>query len=467
LQIKKRFPHQTEATRFALLRGSAGFFMRMRCGKTLACLDTITHGRLHDGPTLIIAPVSVLASWENALLCDGVSAEKIVIIRSRPGWKPERLQRLLLNPKGLFFLINFEMVKRVDAMGIRSKILPVFGLTEWETVVVDESYRIANDESRVFEYLSRFHADPKKQRRFILSGAPASEHPINLASQFIFLDGSYFGCRTVGEYRKVFWEENKYTYKWKMKNPSHFADVLSFVHSAAYTTTLEDLGMGGVKLYRIDRVDITTEQMATLKWLSVATTYPNKKTGETSILDPLVRCTFESRISSGVHPITGEILSDAKAVHAAEMWRDKPAQTLVLSRFISPIEQAVNAFRKVGARVEAITGATPPAERERIRKAFQNLELDAVIAQLIPVKMGLDFSAADRIVYLSNSFSQDDRAQTEERAQHANRKTPYEVIDICTKDTHDEILTNVLTVKKESAILYTKAWSKEIVNSER
>ena len=436
--------------------------MRMRCGKTLACLDTIDKGRRFDGPALIIAPVSVLASWENELIDNGVPPEEIVIVRSRPGWKPHHLQRLFLNPLGRYFLINFDMVKRTGAMGARANILPGLGLPDWEAVVVDESYRIANDESRVVEYLHRFYANPSRQRRFILSGAPASENILNFASQFIFLYGEYFGCRSVGEYRAKYWKKNEYTYKWELQDDSHAAAVLAHVRRSAYCTTLEDLGLGGVKLYRIDRVDPTAAQKEALLWLKIATAYTHPKTGKTTIIDPLIRCTFEARISSGVHPLTGAILSDEKARHAADVWRDRPAPSLILSRFVSPIVQAVAAFQAVGARVESITGETAPADRERIRQAFQRGDLDIVVAQVIPVKMGLDFSRADRIVYLSNSWSQDDREQTEDRAQHVNRTTPYEIIDIVTRGTHDEILTHVLTKKKENAILYTKHWSHEL-----
>lgn len=465
--MKTRFPHQVEAAAFALSRGSAGFFMRMRCGKTLACIDAINRGRLRDAPALIIAPVSVLASWENELIDDGVPRDEIVVVRARPGWRPERVQRQLFNPRGRWFLINFEMVKRTDALGCRRRLLPALDLPDWETVVVDESYRIAGDENKVVEYLHRFTADPSRQRRFILSGAPASESPLDLAAQYVFLDGHYFGCRSAGEYRAKYWQYDDYTYRWNVRDPAHLDDVLAYVRRSAYTTTLEDLGLGGVKLYRIDRVELAPEQRAALDWLRTATTYPAKNTGATKILDPLVRCTFEARIAAGFHPITGAELSDAKAVHAANMWRDKPAPTLVLSRFLAPIQQAAGAFTAAGARVRVITGATVPADREEIRQAFQAGDLDVVVAQVLPVKMGLDFSRADRLVYLSNSFSQDDRAQTEDRAQHGKRTTPYEIVDICADGTHDEIFTRVLTIKKENAILYVRAVAREIVNGER
>jgi len=434
--------------------------MKMRCGKTLACLDTaVALGRF---PVLIIAPVTVLAGWENELLGDGWTPADIVKVVATSGWGPRQLQRKLFHPSASFFLVNYEQIKRVDALGARRRLLPGLGIGDWGTIIVDESYRIANDEGKLFEYLTRYPANPAKQHRFILSGAPASEHPLNFASQYIFLHGVYFGCRTTAEYRGKFWRWNEYTYKWEIRRESHYAEILAYIHATAFCTSLEDLGLGGRKLYRVDRVPLNEAQRSALQWLRVATTYP-KKDGTTGILDPLVRCTFEAKISAGVHPLTNNILSTAKQDHAVALWTAHPEPMLVLSRFRSPIADAAERFKAAGARVGVITGDTPRAEREAIRAAFQAGLLDIVVAQTIPVKMGLDFSALGRLVYLSNSFSHDDRAQSEDRGQHANRVEPYEVLDICTEETHDEILTNVLTMKKENANLYTKAWAQDII----
>ena len=444
-------------------RGSAGFFMRMRCGKTLACIDTINGLRAH--PALIIAPVSVLASWENELIGEGVPRSYIIKIRAKSGKKPHQIQRQLLNPAGRYFLINFEMVKRVDALGIRRRVLPGLGLQDWRTIAVDESYRIANYEGKLWEYLSRFPAAPGSQYRYLLSGAPASEHPLDFASQMIFMDGEYFGCRTVSDYLSRFWRWNEYTYKYDVLQPGHLADILAHIQKSAFCTTLEDLGLGGKKLYRIDRVELNQAQKDLLQWLKTATVYI-KKDGTTGILDPLVRCMFEAKISSGIHPLTNETVSVEKVTAAVQIWVDRPEPTLVLSRFVGPLFSAVPAYIAAGARVGLITGDTAPAAREALRQQFQAGTIDVIIAQVVPVKMGLDFSRLNRIVYLSNSFSQDDRAQSEDRGQHVGRTEPYEIIDIVSNDTHDLILTNVLTIKKENAILYTRAWAREIVNRE-
>ena len=435
--------------------------MKMRCGKTLACIDAINSDE-RNFPALIIGPLSVLAGWENELIADGIPREQIVKIVS-DGKSPEQTQRKLFHPGARYFLTNYEQLKRINALGARKKPLKGIGLQEWGSITADESYRLSNDEGRLFEYLTRYPATPMHQRRYILSGAPASENALDFAAQYIFLHGEYFGCRSAIAYKEKFWAWNPYTFKWVVRDPEHLRDILKYVHATAYCTTLEDLGLGGKKLYRVDRVEMNAEQKKQLLWLKTATVY-DKKDGTTGLLDALVRCTFEAKISTGVHPLTNEIISRSKIEHAVQLWADHPEQMLVLSRFRAPITEAEAAFATAGAKVSAITGSTSRIERERIRLEFQSGRLDVIVAQVIPVKMGLDFSALSRVIYLSNSFSQDDRSQSEDRGQHAQRTTPYEIIDICTEGTHDEILTNVLTVKRENATLYVKAWNNDLTS---
>jgi len=446
-------------------RGSGGFFMRMRTGKTLACIDAI--GILRSHPVLVICPASVIASWESALLGDGWPQESIRAVRSTAKKTPHQLRNLLILPGTSWAIVSFEMVRRLDVLMVRRRLPEGCGIPDWAAVVVDESYRVANDEARVVEYLLR-RPKPANQARFCLSGAPASEHPLNFATQYIFMDGHYFGCTTVDEYREKYWVWNKWRFKWLPQDPAHLDAILNYVHGSAFCITLEDLGMGGMRLYDRIRVEPNEAQIKLLKWVSITTTYPDKKTGKTKIMDPLVRVTFEHKISTGVDPLSGNMISTGKVDAAVEYWiRRNRVPMLIISRFVAPVAMAATAFTAAGARVGSITGATSPAERERIRSQFQAGELDVVVSQVIPVKMGLDFSALDSVIYLSNSFSQDDRSQSEERGQHLHRTTPYNIVDIETTGTHDSVLTEVLTIKRENANLYVKAWNFDLLNTFR
>ncbi len=486
---RKRFPHQVEAAKFAAERGSAGFWMGMRTGKTLACLDTVAQlpGPL---PVLIICPVSVMRTWQNELLLEGWSRDDVALVRN--GTRGQ-LRARLIRPRPRWVIINFEMVRAIDAVHIRrvtgikdatgsliSRDLPkALEIRDWATVIIDESYRISNDESKTVEYLLRF-PKPQNQHRFLLSGAPVSEGPLDLVSQHLFMDGHYFGCATVAEYLGRYWEWNKWGNEWRLQRwckRSHLEDVRQYLHRTGYCCTMQDLGLGAVRFYEFREVEMNAAQLQLWAWVKLATTYVHPKTGNTVEMIPIVRATFAQKISSGIHPLTNEIVSEEKIQDIREMLKDRPEPVLVLSRFTAPLHRLLQRLQEDGLRVALIDGNTPDAERERIRQAFQGERrvgdqveaveptLDAVLAQVRTVKMGLDFSRLARILYLSNSHSQDDRAQSEDRGQHALRTVPYVVTDIISRGSIDRSVTNVLTQKKSDARFFVKQLNHEVLQS--
>lgn len=457
--MKTRLPHQVHGARFIAERQGGGLFMGMRTGKTLTAWDSLA--MLQAFPVLIICPVSVMASWVGQLLEEGVPRSAIVTVRQAPGRKLQNLQNLLVMPRPSVFLLNFEMVRKLDALHIRRKLCRGAAVPDWRAVVVDESYRIANWEASVTDYLLRW-PKPPQQIRLCLSGAPAPEAPYNLATQMIFCTGSWFGCISPQDYMARFWTWNEWRKEWAPAYPAHLEEIQAELRRWAFTISMDCLGLGGMKQHEVQEVPATPLQLELFEWLRTATVYPDKK-GELRILSPLVRVTFEQKTAAGVHPITGACVSREKIRHVLQSWADRPRPLLVLSRFRSPLQYLQEDAQAAGLRIATITGDTSTAEREEIRQRFQAGQLDMVGAQVRTVKMGLDFSSLDSIFYLSNSFSQDDRAQSEDRGNHVHRRTPYGVVTLATTGSLDRRVNYVLTRKGADAILYIRFWNSEIL----
>lgn len=446
------YPHQKEGAKYGIERKSGAFFMGMRTGKTYTSLAALDG--LNLNPVLIICPLSVVASWESALISWGVDPVQIQTVET-----PN--QAVLPTPK--YFIINFEKCEKCDIIRIRhsvQKSAPWINLSDWGSIVLDEGYRIANPENDITKYLLRF-PKPAGQSRFILSGRPVSETPLDAATQFLFIDGQYFGCRDIGEYMYQYWRWNKWKYQWEPRNRLHKIHIKKYIAENAYIKTIEELDLGCTKFYEQHKIPATEAQQRAQKWLSVATTYINRK-GEERPLTPLVRCTLEQLNAAGIDPNTREIISTAKQQHILDSYRDNPRQILVISRFVEPLKVFKRIMDRADIPGEIITGQTPHAERERIRQDFQTGEIHIVAGQVKPLKMGLDFSSLDTLYYISNSFSQDDRAQSEDRGQHTARKTPYIIIDLHTTGSNDATITDILTVKKSDALHYISALNQKI-----
>lgn len=461
---REMFPHQVTGSQYLLENWGGALFMGMRTGKSLTLVDAIVRGGIF--PHLIICPVSVMATWENELLQEGLLPREIHLVHE--GGRDSQLTR----PGVLVSVVNFEVVKKCHALRIRDGLGAALEIPRWAGVSVDESYRIANPEAQITREILRTPR-PAGQFRAILSGAPASESGLNLASQFMFLDGEFFGRTSLMEYTRDYCRQDPRTRRWVPTRRGHLQEIKDLVNRRAYCLQMSDLDLGVEKVHQVWQVDPNKAQEEALQWCKLANTYPAMKDGKkiTRLMSPLVRSTFLAKAAAGLHPLTGEVISTGKAQLLLDWLQDHPEESaLVLSRFTAPIKATRELLERAGIRVEVITGETPKKDREAIRRAFQAGEVRVVIGQVRTVKMGLDFSRSNYLFYLSNSYSQDDRTQSEERGNHTKKTGILQIIDIVTRDSNERKLVTLLTSKKKLSQSYIREtmskWAAELSSQE-
>tara|TARA_Y100000310_G_C20700829_1_gene829734 strand:+ start:5263 stop:6720 length:1458 start_codon:yes stop_codon:yes gene_type:complete len=477
---KTPFPHQFEGIKYGTSRKGGGFlYMKMRLGKTLVQINIIKKKRAY--PCVVVCPATVLASWENELLEEGTNPEEILIFDDRLKGNCSKLSNHLANTTPKWILVNFEKVEIMDVLMYRirhllpSKVkqlkkkrkgpLPVHNLPNWKSFIIDESYRISNRDSNIVKYLLKY-PKPEGQLRFCMSGAPSFSDPIALASQFFFVDGHFMGCSNLDEYIDKYYAWNRFSMKWELRNTRHLLKVKQYVNNNAYCLEMEDVGLGAKKLYSTRTIEPDQVQEDLLLWLSLTSTYEVED--EEREMYSIVRNTFEQKIAAGVHPLTDEIISETKINYVLGMLQDrKEERYLILSGCKPPIFRMAQRLEEAGYRVGVITGDTPMRERETIRRSFQAGELDHVVAQVVTVKMGLDFSSLDCILFLNNSNSPDARVQAEDRGQHTQRTTPYMIIDIAVRGFSCARRATALRRHKKLSSMMIKQMNKEVLQRVR
>ena len=482
---RKLYSHQQEAKEMAVKIGSLGFFMGMRTGKSLTTISTVQELKAY--PCLIICPLAAIATWKAELLREGVEEDEITILRSAKGVKKAKNK---LMDKSKFFIVNFDVVPAMDALNFRSTWQPLdiasaeaiaaitgrpvtqsqeeerapapYELPDWSSVVVDESYKIANGESGITKYLLR-RPKPTYQHRFCLSGTPAAENPFQYAAQFIFMFGEFFGCVDVLGYMQKFWLWNDKRRKWRVADRSHLDDIREHVQKYAYCVTMYELGLGCAVFHTSRDVEPSDEQKAAFEWLKYARTYPHKKTGEIMKIEPGVRVLFHRQIAAGVHPLTDKMISDTKILDFIQYIKDTGQRILVSSFFKQPILRAAELCEEYKIRYAVITGGTKPEQAEQYRLLFQAGKLDVIIGQEDKISRGLEFSTLSAIFVLSTSYSEEAREQLVERGQHVSRQEPYEVINQHTVGSIETSITKILTEKKTNARYYLDQFNLEII----
>jgi SNF2 family DNA or RNA helicase len=152
----------------------------------------------------------------------------------------------------------------------------------------------------------------------------------------------------------------------------------------------------------------------------------------------------------GTNPKLAALLDDVEDLPAGE-------QCIIWARFRAEI-QAIHAAleEKYGAGCAGMYyGDTGGQERAEIIQRFQAGDLRFFVGSQQAASMGLTLTAASTVYYYSNSFSLEDRLQSEDRAHRIGQHKPVLYKDIVAMGTIDRLVINALKAKKNLADLIT------------
>lgn len=188
----KPWEHQKKALKYLMKRDAAALFTDMGTGKTKVMIDLIQNRGFKR--VLVVATNKACKVWEEQVSIHGLedlfdvfrlndmsSAKVVSLLQTIPKWTTTTTQT-----RTYVFIINYEKVwrKGVDRMFLR-KTLGV------DCVICDESHRIKAPRSNCSRYLARLGA--KVPHRYLVTGTPLAENPIDVYAQYRFLDPSIFG----------------------------------------------------------------------------------------------------------------------------------------------------------------------------------------------------------------------------------------------------------------------------------
>ena len=443
------YEHQAKGVEY-IAEGGRQLWMDMRTGKTFTAIFGVKALKdrkiYYPFPCLIVCPSSIKITWKRGLQQCGVPDRWITVADGK--WTKKKKETFFGSPEHMtkFVIVNYEMLYNYDVLSL-----------PWKFVIYDESVRLGNMKPNTTKYaLKKFNPEI---RYLALSGAPASENHLQLFPQYMATQGHYMGYEGKGAWTDYLEENHRYikrTWSWKAKK-KHLEEVMAYVKETSYCVSREELGLGSPKLYDIRYTPINKKQEDLLEFIKKANTYVDKD-GKTKEMNPLNKAYFEQYTCTGCDPFTGKIINKAKIDDALAYAKDIGEPMVFMSRYSWMIDALYEAMIKAKLKVAKIDGTVSEKDRDVIRQAFMDGKYDYVIGQTETIKMGLDFSRATTIFYLSNSFSQDDRAQSEERATRVDKTEPVQIIDSCSEGTVDDLVVKLLMNKMEISSSYLEGY---------
>ena len=454
----KPYQHQSEAFDSSAKIPDYALLMDMGTGKTKVCLDTLAfaYEERRINLALIVAPKGVIANWVGEIQTHLPERIKRNVVL----WKPaltktrrEELRALAENTSELKFLLMnveaFSTKKGVDVAAFFVKKFNVF-------MAVDESTTIKNRQAKRTKSICAVGRGASMRR--ILTGSPVTKSPMDLYSQMNFLNPKILGASSFyafqGRYAKV---------QRRTMGSHSFNHVVGFqrldelterLKDHSYRVRKEDCLDLPDKVYMKREVNLTQEQSKAyeqMKRLALARLDNGDLATTQNVLTQIMR--LQQICLGHLTDDEGQLheLKSNRQDELLDICDEIQGKAIIWATWTHDIRSIAKALRDRSSvpAVATLHGETPDSERQQIVESFQDRqsELRFLVGHPKTGGYGLTLTAANTVIYYSNSYDLELRLQSEDRAHRIGQENKVTYIDLISPKTIDERIVNALRGK--------------------
>lgn len=460
LPIKvKPYNHQKIAFNFALEKldekGCAALLMDMGLGKSLTSIAIA--GQLYQENkierVLVVCPTSIISVWEKEFV-KFADYDYFVesIVGSTMSKRKEKLKSLC-HKKGLqVAVINYEATWRME------KELNIY---KPDIIICDESQKIKNPSASQSKTLHRLGV--KAKYKIILTGTPVQNSPMDVFSQWKFLDPNIFGVSFYAfrnRYAVMGGYYNHQIIKYKNMN-----ELTSKAHSVAYRITKEEALDLPEQIFLNRYCELETTARKAYDTV-MKESYAELVDGEITATNILTKLMRLSQIAGGhVKDDEGrmQVISKGKLNELKDIMEDviidNKKKLVVFARFIPEIESIKQLAEEMKVEYSYITGEIKTDERGKMCDDFQNNDnIKLFIAQIQTAGLGITLTAADTAVFYSLDFNYANYSQAIARTHRIGQKNICTYINLISTETVDEKIIKALECKEDIAKNIVDNW---------
>ncbi len=461
------YKHQLEAARLLAEHDQFALLAEMGAGKSrMIALDfeyKIQHQGLQN--LLIVAPSGAYRNWEGELN-RWVSPDIMKTVRLLT-WisgktKPKDLADFIKiadgRPKVL--LMNVEALSRVVAAREGVEKFLASAPTMW---VIDESQSIKAPGSQRTKFILSVASQAKWRR--ILTGMVAPENPLNVYSQFQFLDSDILGFRSFFAFRARYSITKKVDFK-NGRRPveivvgyRNLEELQRSIAKRSFRVRTSDVVDLPPRIYMPMRhVDLTPEQDRAYKEM--------KKLAMTEINGQFVTAQIAATVLSKLHSILcGHVTDENGNVHDLPSYRvdsllelldDHSGKAIIWAPYPRFLEKIAKALEEEYGPESTVRfwGATSNEDRQTGKVRFQeDPKCRWFVSNQSVGGEGNTLTAATLVVYAANSWKNSERQQSEARAHRIGQTQPVTYVDLGCAGSMEERLVQALRNKADLAAL--------------
>jgi SNF2 family DNA or RNA helicase len=456
------YAHQREAWAMSNKKDEFALFMEMGTGKTKVAIDTLAYlydtGRITAA--LVVAPKGVYMNWVTKEIPTHLPDHIVCRIAS---WHPnprkaeqEQLD-LIMKPSDDFriLVMNVEAFSTDRGTKFASLFLDVAGRS---CMIVDESTTIKNISAQRTKNVIK--VGTKAAYRRILTGEPVTRSPLDIYSQAQFLNPHLLGFSSYYTFR------NRYAVMVDIKAGTRsFKKIVGYNRLDELTNSLKSFSFRvkksdcldlPPKVYQYRFVELTKEQEKLynqVKETAIAFLEGKALTVD-NVLTEILR----------LHQITcGHFKSDDGSVvevpsnrlsELMDLLEEASDKVIIWATYVADIERIVKKLSDVYGPESVVSyyGATSTDDRTDAVKRFQEDKgTRFFVGNPSTGGMGITLTAADTVVYYSNSYNLEHRIQSEDRAHRIGQTKSVNYVDLVVPKTIDEKIIKALRAKKNIA----------------
>ena len=460
----KPYGHQKEVFDDSWAADYYALFMEMGTGKSKVAIDTM--GALFENKqintALVIAPKGVYDNWFQKEVPIHLPDR---IERRMVRWQPnftkkftEEIKRLAVREEGDEDVLHI-LVMNVEALSTKkgaASALRYLEINPDNMVIVDESTTIKNRTAQRTKNVIDLGRAAKYRR--ILTGSPITKSPMDLFSQCAFLSGKALGFSNYYAFQSRYAVLQRRT----MGHRS-FQKLVGYRRLDELSEKLETFSARILKrdcldlpdkIYMTRTVELSDEQVSVynqMKELALAQVQSGELATTASILTQLMR--LQQIVCGHLRTDDGEIreLKNSRLSALMEILEEVQGKAIIWATWTHDIQAIAAALRDRFGEDSVATyyGETPQEDRQEIVNRFQQEDSDLrfFVGQPKTGGYGITLTAADTMVYYSNSYDLEIRLQSEDRAHRIGQTKSVTYIDLVSPNTMDEKILDALRSK--------------------
>ncbi len=405
----------------------------MGLGKTVQALAAILL-RAGQGPTLVVAPLSVTSNWQEEASRFSPTLNVIVF---GPGDRQQTIKDL--QPFDL-------LVVSYGLLPIEAELLAG---VKWQTVVLDEAQAIKNMQTK----RSRAAMNLKAEFRLITTGTPVENHLGELWTLFYFLNpgllGSFkkFNENFAGPIERDQDSDARNRLR-KLIRPFILrrlkSDVLQELPAKTEITLKVEMSPEEQLLYEAQR----------LKALEIINAHTDEGAGQQHlrILGEIMKLRRlccdpslvlpDSKIAGAKLKVFGNTLSELL---------DNNHKALIFSQFVAHLHLIRDYLDSKKISYQYLDGSTTIKKRKERVTNFQNGEGDVFLISLKAGGSGLNLTAADYVIHMDPWWNPAVEDQASDRAHRIGQERPVTVYRLVVKDSIEEQIVDLHKQKRDLA----------------